>query len=204
MANLPMVRKLQTATFAAAFFGSMALAMPMLAVHAATYGSDNYGGGPFNTGVDPAPSVQVSSGGGVVIGGPLGIGYVVTNASTTITVSSPILATSTAATTSIPTSSATVSTPAAGVANFSKPLQYRDRNPDVRALQVYLNEHGFAVAQTGDGSSGSETDFFGILTFKALTAFQTAHALEILVPLGLTVGTGYFGPATMNFFNQHP
>jgi hypothetical protein len=38
--------------------------------------------------------------------------------------------------------------------------------------------------------------YFGSLTFQALIRFQNAHAAEILAPLGLAKGTGFFGAAT--------
>jgi hypothetical protein len=178
-------------------------AAPRFPAYAATYGSDNYGSGPFNTGVDPAPE-PAPSGGGVVIGGPLGIGYVATNSTTTVTVSTPTLSTSTPISTSTSAGNGAVRVPSEGPATFPKPLQYRDRDRDVRALQEFLNTHGFPLAQEGDGAAGHETDFFGRLTFAALVAYQNAHAAEILAPLGLTAGTGYFGPATMSYANSHP
>jgi peptidoglycan hydrolase-like protein with peptidoglycan-binding domain len=70
---------------------------------------------------------------------------------------------------------------------------------DVTNLQRYLNSHGFALATTGTGSSGQETDYFGKLTFNALVKFQNAHAADILMPLHLSSGTGIFGSGTIAF-----
>ena len=39
-------------------------------------------------------------------------------------------------------------------------------------------------------------------TGNALILFQQAHASEILTPLGLTKGTGYFGPNTLKAVNK--
>jgi peptidoglycan hydrolase-like protein with peptidoglycan-binding domain len=62
-------------------------------------------------------------------------------------------------------------------------------NPDVLQLQKYLNAQGFFVAQSGAGSIGKETNYFGLLTYKALIKFQEAHASDILTPTGLKKGT---------------
>lgn len=86
---------------------------------------------------------------------------------------------------------------------FSYDLTLRAINPDVIELQKYLNTHGFILAQSGAGSPGNETNYFGLLTRSALIRFQEAHAAEILAPVGLTKGTGYFGPSTRTFINTH-
>ena len=54
-------------------------------------------------------------------------------------------------------------------------------------LQKFLNAHGFVVAQTGAGSPGHETSFFGLATYRALKRFQTGQGLP---------ATGFFGPLT--------
>ena len=59
---------------------------------------------------------------------------------------------------------------------------------DVKALQVYLNTHGFMIASSGPGSSGNETTKFGAATKAALSKFQKAK--------GITPAAGYFGPKT--------
>ena len=95
MVNPPMAPKHRIFAVALALLSVVASAAPVLTAHAATYGSDNYGGGPFNTGVDPAPAppppAAPSEGGGVVIGGPLGIGFVVGSGSTTTPAVTPIV-----------------------------------------------------------------------------------------------------------------
>jgi peptidoglycan hydrolase-like protein with peptidoglycan-binding domain len=72
---------------------------------------------------------------------------------------------------------------------------------EVTELQIFLNTHGFPVAQSGPGSSGNETQDFGPATHAALVRFQDAHAAEILAPLGLTKGSGYLGAATRAYIN---
>ena len=80
---------------------------------------------------------------------------------------------------------------------FTTPLKEGDTHPEVKLLQQFLNAHGFTVAQTGAGSKGQETDHYGLRTKEAVSRFQEAYRVNILTPLGLTVGTGYFGPATI-------
>jgi len=67
-------------------------------------------------------------------------------------------------------------------------LEYGDRNEDVRALQLFLNQEGYIVALSGGGSPGNETTFFGPATKAALVRFQKAH--------GVSPTSGYYGPIT--------
>lgn len=85
---------------------------------------------------------------------------------------------------------------------FTQNLALHDVGLDVLELQKYLNSHGFAISQYGNGSSGNETSYFELLTYVSLVKFQEAHSGEILTPRGLTKGTGFFGPVTRNFVNQ--
>jgi hypothetical protein len=41
----------------------------------------------------------------------------------------------------------------------------------------------------------------GILTFDAVKRFQAAYAAEILVPVGLTLPSGFFGPSSIKKAN---
>jgi hypothetical protein len=70
---------------------------------------------------------------------------------------------------------------------FAANLQLWDRGSEVLSLQQFLNQHGFPVSRTGAGSSGQETDFFGLKTYAALVKFQAAEGLP---------ATGFFGPLT--------
>ncbi len=79
---------------------------------------------------------------------------------------------------------------------FTRTLSLGMEGQDVMELQKLLNRLGFSVAISGPGSAGAETTFFGRLTTMALTRLQEAYAQEILTPVGLSVGTGIFGPAT--------
>ncbi len=75
---------------------------------------------------------------------------------------------------------------------FPTNLQRYDTGPEVLVLQKILNVLGFPIAQTGPGSPGNETNFFGLRTYRALVRYQQAHVLP---------ATGYFGPLTRAAIN---
>lgn len=80
---------------------------------------------------------------------------------------------------------------------FSRTLKLGMKGEDVRALQQFLNaDIETRVAWSGAGSRGSETDYFGPATKRALTKFQEKHRAEILTQLGLAQGTGVLGEKT--------
>jgi hypothetical protein len=76
---------------------------------------------------------------------------------------------------------------------FTRNLRQGDRGADVKALQVFLNTHGYIIAKTGQGSPGKETTFFGEATAKAVKKFQETNRETILKPYNLEKGTGIFG-----------
>jgi peptidoglycan hydrolase-like protein with peptidoglycan-binding domain len=84
----------------------------------------------------------------------------------------------------------------ATAAPFTRNLSVGDRGEDVRSLQRFLNARGHTIAAVGPGSPGNETEYYGERTRDALARFQEAYAEEILVPVGLERGTGFFGPGT--------
>ena len=71
---------------------------------------------------------------------------------------------------------------------FTRDLDVGSTGDDVKALQVFLNTHGYPLASSGPGSSGNETSTFGGLTQAALAKFQAAK--------GISPTMGYFGPKT--------
>jgi lysophospholipase L1-like esterase len=94
-----------------------------------------------------------------------------------------------------PSSSQTAMPSAPGPTNapsLSHNQQLHDVGPDVRALQQFLNQHGFVVANAGPGSPGDETTFFGLKTYRALIEFQNARSLP---------ATGFLGPLTRALIN---
>jgi hypothetical protein len=75
---------------------------------------------------------------------------------------------------------------------FARNLKLGSRGEDVRQLQIFLNTHGFMLANSGAGSVGEETINFGTLTRNALIKFQEANTESILKQYGLKYGTGLF------------
>ncbi len=71
---------------------------------------------------------------------------------------------------------------------FERNLDIGASGEDVKALQVFLNSHGYIVASSGPGSFGNESRQFGSLTRSALVKYQKAK--------GITPAVGYFGPKT--------
>ena len=68
---------------------------------------------------------------------------------------------------------------------------------DVRALQRFLNaDNHTRIAAHGAGSPGAESSYFGLATKRALSIFQEKYASDILIPSGITKGSGIFGIAT--------
>lgn len=80
---------------------------------------------------------------------------------------------------------------------FARDLSHGNTGSDVRVLQQFLNQdEQTRLAETGPGSPGKETDYFGTLTANAVSRYQELHRDSVLTPLGLSNGTGYFGKST--------
>jgi hypothetical protein len=66
-------------------------------------------------------------------------------------------------------------------------LKLNTKGEDVKQLQIYLNNKGYTISNTGAGSINNETTFFGLKTKQALIKFQLANNLK---------PDGIFGPLT--------
>ncbi len=80
--------------------------------------------------------------------------------------------------------------------SFARSLTVGSSGSDVKALQIWLNGHGFVIASSGPGSPGNETMKFGGLTRAALAKWQAS--------VGISPAAGYFGPKTRAYIAAHP
>ena len=81
--------------------------------------------------------------------------------------------------------------------SWNSNLKAGSSGPDVLRLQQFLNaDADTAIALSGVGSLGAETTTFGSLTKSAVIRFQNKYSAEILVPNGLSSGTGIVGAST--------
>lgn len=183
---------------------------------AQVYGGGNYGGGNYNVGAVEVSTGTVSSGGGQVVGSsPTAPGYVNTAPIGSTTASTNAISSNASLTemqigaiisllqsfgadqSVIDNISASLrggSASAGSSGVFTRDLQSGDMGDDVKALQIYLNTHGFILTDTGPGSPGQETVKFGAFTRIALGKFQAAN--------GITPAVGYFGPKTRAFIER--
>ncbi|MEI8339868.1 MAG: peptidoglycan-binding domain-containing protein, partial [bacterium] len=121
-----------------------------------------------------------------------------TSTETTSTTTKPILATTTVkedivakpTTVETPTETPKVTytiTPETLTTITKQDLKSGQQTPEVELLQQFLNANGFIISQTGPGSPGHETTYFGKATKSALAKYQKSVGLP---------ATGYFGPMT--------
>lgn len=80
------------------------------------------------------------------------------------------------------------------ISQIARTLKYGMSGVDVKALQIYLNTNGYIVAKSGAGSSGHETNYFGLATKAAVMRFQKANKI--------TPVSGLVGPLTRAVINR--
>jgi len=89
------------------------------------------------------------------------------------------------------------------VFSFDNDLKLGDNSADVLNLQIVLNkDEETRVSDTGIGSTGQETTYFGTKTETAVKKFQSKYAEEILTPQELIESTGIVDELTRNKLNE--
>lgn len=79
---------------------------------------------------------------------------------------------------------------------WDKYLVLGSSGKEVETLQKILINEGVWGAEVG------ATGYFGAITKNALAKFQEKYSQEILRPIGLEEGTGYFGPNTQAYLKK--
>jgi hypothetical protein len=86
--------------------------------------------------------------------------------------------------------------------SFNSNFSLGSSGSQVVALQQVLNSDvDTRVANSGPGSPGNETPYFGLLTKAAVERFQQKYASQILAPAGLTEANGFVGYYTRLVLN---
>ena len=89
------------------------------------------------------------------------------------------------------------------IQEFNQDLWYGTAHFDVINLQRFLNQQGFTLAESGPGSPGKETGYFGDRTFKALKNFQTFYQDSITAPTSFQKASGYLDYFTRQFIQEN-
>ena len=86
---------------------------------------------------------------------------------------------------------------------FTLDLRFEMSHLQVKQLQQLLNtDPATSLASSGAGSPGLETDYFGALTLASVIKFQEKYRSEILLPAGLSSGSGFVGSFTRTVLNR--
>jgi hypothetical protein len=87
--------------------------------------------------------------------------------------------------------------------SFESDLEMGMASTDVKYLQIVLNsDSDTRLANTGVGSPGNETNYFGSLTKEAVIKFQEKYYDDVLAPWGFSSGTGFVGTTTREKLNE--
>jgi len=82
------------------------------------------------------------------------------------------------------------------VSSWNRNLTRGNRGNEVKSLQKILINEGVWESRVGT------TGYFGWITKTAMVRFQEKYHSEILAPINLKNGTGYFGPKSRNYFEK--
>ena len=108
----------------------------------------------------------------------------------------------TTTTTTTATTGATTETTQASGAIFTKVIKVGASSSEIKTLQQFLNsDPDTKIAESGAGAPGKETNYFGLLTTKAIQKFQKKYGI---VSSGTPTTTGYgsLGPKTRTKLNE--
>jgi len=93
-------------------------------------------------------------------------------------------------------------TPTTVVGGFSRTLRLGSTGDDVMKLQQFLNsDPATNLADTGAGSPGNETEYFGAITENAVQRFQSKYDI-VSAGTPQTTGYGLVGPKTRTKLNE--
>jgi hypothetical protein len=84
---------------------------------------------------------------------------------------------------------------------FTKELKVGERSDEVMKLQEALQYLGYFPSKV-NGAELKPTGFYGGITRQAVKDFQEAYKKDVLYPIGLSKGTGYFGKMSLKKLNE--
>ncbi len=155
-----------------------------------------------NSGYRESSGACILVGGGGIMGGGSGGGsYAPQTVSPTITTTTVPKTTTTTTTATTGATTRTGSSVSSG-AIFTKVIKVGASSSEIKILQQFLNsDPDTKIAESGAGAPGKETNYFGLLTTKAIQKFQKKYGI---VSSGTPTTTGYgsLGPKTRTKLNE--